>query len=118
MISPLATRLDVINNGSYSKAGIVSQLSAVPVAFGANLQVAHPKKFGLAQMPAGERNRAALFASTVATGRTEDLRGPRCNRISDSPAKPPYFVWFLISRFATVGPLRAVGLNFLPRASL
>ncbi len=67
MISPLATRLDVINNARYSKAGIVSQLSAVPMTFRADLRVSHAKKFGVTQISARERSRAALFASTVAT---------------------------------------------------
>jgi hypothetical protein len=37
MISPLATSLDVINSGKYSRAGITSQLSPVPVTFRADL---------------------------------------------------------------------------------
>jgi hypothetical protein len=67
MISPLATSLDVINIGKYSRAGIASQLSPVPVAFRADLRISHAKKFGVTQMFAGERSRGALFASTVAT---------------------------------------------------
>jgi hypothetical protein len=41
MISPLATHLDVKNNGKYLRAGIGSQLSSVlMVAFCADLRVA------------------------------------------------------------------------------
>ena len=60
-------RLDVTNYGSYSIGGIASQLSPVPVAFRTDLQVAHPKKFGLAQMPAVKRSRAGICASALTT---------------------------------------------------
>jgi hypothetical protein len=60
-------RLDVANNGSYSIEGVASQLSPVPLAFRADLQVAHPKKFGLAQMPAVKRSRAGICASALTT---------------------------------------------------
>ena len=40
MITPLATRLDVINNGRYSRVGIASRLSPVPVARRGDLRVA------------------------------------------------------------------------------
>ena len=65
MVSPLAIRLDVISNRRYSGATIASQLSAVPMAFRADLRVARANKFGVTQMPGGKRSRAGIFASTL-----------------------------------------------------
>ena len=95
MISPLATRLDVINNARYSKAGIVSQLSAVPMTFRADLQVSHAKKFGVTQISARERSRAALFASTVATDEQRICAARAAIESLISGAQTPYFRLFV-----------------------
>jgi hypothetical protein len=83
MISPLTTRLDVINNAGLWKAGNSRQLSSVPVAFRADLRVSDAKKFGVTQMPTGKRSRVGMFSLYFSDGRKEDLRGPRCNQIPD-----------------------------------
>jgi hypothetical protein len=62
MISPLTTRLDVINNAGLWKAGNSRQLSSVPVAFRADLRVSDAKKFGVTQMPTGKRSRVGMFS--------------------------------------------------------
>ena len=68
MISPLATRLDVINNAGLSKAGNSRQLSSVPVAFRADLRVSDAKKFGVTQMPTGKRSRVGMYSIYFSDG--------------------------------------------------
>jgi hypothetical protein len=55
----------------------------VPVAFRADLRFSRAEKFGVKQMPTEKRSRAGMFCIYLNYGRKEDLRGPRCNRISD-----------------------------------
>ena len=113
MISPLATRLDVINNARYSKAGIVSQLSAVPMTFRADLRVSHAKKFGVTQISARERSRAALFASTSTTD--EKRISAACAAIESliSRAKTPYFRLISDQSFRHSWSLAGCRLEFL-----
>jgi len=47
IISPLATRLDVINDARYSRGGIAGQLSTLSVVCRAALRASLAKKFGV-----------------------------------------------------------------------
>jgi hypothetical protein len=94
-ITPLPMRLDVTNNGSYSIGGVASQLSPVPVAFRADLQVVDPKKFGLAQMPAVKRSRAGICASALTTDEPRICVGRTAIEFPISGTQTPYFRLFV-----------------------